>query len=48
MRPQHPESHRVDELLSTFPLVSAGRPADPDASFTGVTIASTEVVPANF
>jgi UDP-N-acetylmuramoyl-L-alanyl-D-glutamate--2,6-diaminopimelate ligase len=47
MRPQHPVAHRVDELLSTFSLASAGRPVDPGATFTGVTLASTEVVPGD-
>jgi len=47
MRPEHPVAHRVDELISTFSLVSAGRPADPGLTFTGVTVASTEVVPGD-
>ncbi|MGY4646136.1 UDP-N-acetylmuramoyl-L-alanyl-D-glutamate--2,6-diaminopimelate ligase [Cellulomonas sp. URHB0016] len=47
MRPEHPVAHRVTDLLSVFSLVSAGRPVDPDVSFTGVTVASSEVVPGD-
>ncbi|HEY0218059.1 MAG TPA: UDP-N-acetylmuramoyl-L-alanyl-D-glutamate--2,6-diaminopimelate ligase, partial [Cellulomonas sp.] len=47
LRPEHPHSRRVVDLADAFTLVSVAAPAAPDATFTGVTVASGDAAPGD-
>lgn len=47
LRPEHPHSCRVVDLVALFDVTSAGRPVDAEAVLTGVSVASADVVPGD-
>lgn len=47
MRPLHPATHRVDDLATTFDLEVRGVAPRPETTFTGVSVASGDVLPGD-
>ncbi len=47
LRPEHPHSRRVVDLVDRFDLTASGRPVDAEATVTGVSMASSDVLPGD-
>ncbi|WP_258726766.1 UDP-N-acetylmuramoyl-L-alanyl-D-glutamate--2,6-diaminopimelate ligase [Cellulomonas sp. NS3] len=47
LRPEHPATHRVVDLVAAFELEVRGPAPDPDAVLTGVTVSSSDAAPGD-